>query len=88
MASITPAISLELACERNQVNGVLNRMGRVYLLQLRMWSVEEEMEVTSAELDSSVSRAQGQAYRLCGRPRQPNPVSPPGPAVGGGKIRA
>ena len=46
------------------------------------------MEVTYAELDSSVSRAQGQAYRLCGSPRPPDPVPPPGPAVRGGKIRA
>ena len=44
--------------------------------------------MTSAELDSSVSRAQGQAYHLCGRPQPPNPVPPPGPAVGDGKIRA
>ena len=46
------------------------------------------MEVTSVEPDSSVSRAQGQVYRLCGRPRPPDPVPPPGPAVEGGKIRA
>ena len=46
------------------------------------------MEVTSVELGSSVSRAQGQVYHLCGRPRPPDPVPPPGPAVGGGKIRA
>ena len=67
---------------------MLNRIGRVYLLQPLMWCVEEEMEGTSAEPDSSVSRAQGQAYRLCGRPMPPDPVPPPGPAVGGGKIRA
>ena len=60
----------------------------MYLLRLLMWYVEEEMEVTSAELDSSVSRAQGQVYRLCGSPRLPDPVSPPGPAVEGEKIRA
>ena len=46
------------------------------------------MKVTSVEPDSSVSRAQGQAHRLCGGPQPPNPVSPPGPVVGGGKIRA
>ena len=46
------------------------------------------MEVTSAELDSSVSQAQGQVYRLYGRPQPPNPVPPPGPVVGGGRIRA
>ena len=46
------------------------------------------MEVTSAELDSSVSRAQGQVYRLCGFPQPPDPVPPPGPTVEGGKIRA
>ena len=59
----------------------------MYLLRLLMWYVEEEMEVTSMELDSSVSRAQGQAYRLCGGPQPPDPVPPPGPVVGGGKIR-
>ena len=69
-------------------NGVLNRMGREYLLRLLMWYVEEEMEVTSEELDSSVSRAQGQAYRLYGHPQPPDSVPPPGPAVEGGKIRA
>ena len=57
-------------------------------MQLLMWYVEEEMEVTSAELESFVSRAQGQVYRLCGRPQPPDPVPPPGPMVGGGKIRA
>ena len=67
---------------------MLNRMGREYLLQLPMWYVEEEMEVTSAELDSSVSRAQGQAYHLCGGPQPPDPVPPPGLVVVGGKIRA
>ena len=46
------------------------------------------MEVTSAELDSSVSRAQGQVYRLYGCPRPPDPVPPPGPAFKDGKIRA
>ena len=46
------------------------------------------MEVTSAEPDSAVSQAQGQAHRLCGSPRPPDPVSPSGPAVEGGKIRA
>ena len=60
----------------------------MYLLQLLMWYVEEEMEGTSAKLDSAVSRAQGQVYRLCGRPALPDPVPPPGPAVEGGKIRA
>ena len=60
----------------------------MYLLQPRMWYVEEEMEGTSVEPDSSVSRAQGQVYCLSGSPRPPDPVSPPGPAVGGGKIRA
>ena len=46
------------------------------------------MEVTSVELDSSVSRAQGQAYHLCGGPQPPDPVPPPGPVVIGGKLRA
>ena len=46
------------------------------------------MKVTSVELDSSVSRAQGQAYRLYGHPQPPDPVPPPGPTVGDGKIRA
>ena len=46
------------------------------------------MEVTSAELDSSISRARGQVYHLCGRPQPPDPVPPPGPVVGGGKIWA
>ena len=46
------------------------------------------MKVTSAKPDSSVSRAQGQAYRLCGGPQPPDPVPPSGPTVGGGKIRA
>ena len=45
------------------------------------------MEETSVEPDSSVSRAQGQVYRLYGSPRPPDPVPPPSPAVGGGKIR-
>ena len=67
---------------------MLNRMGRVYQLQPLMWYVEEEMEGTSVEPNSSISRAQGQVCRLCGSPRPPNPVSPPGPTVGGGKIRA
>ena len=69
-------------------NGVLNRMGREYLQQLLMWYVEEEMKGTAAELDSSVSRAQGQAYHQCGGPQPPDPVPPPGPVVVGGKIRA
>ena len=60
----------------------------MYLLRLLMWYVEEEMEVTSVEPDSSVSRAQGQVYRLCEGPQPPDLVSPPGPAVEGGKIRA
>ena len=67
---------------------MLNRMGQVYQLRPRMWYVEEEMEGTSAEPDSSISRAQGQAYHLCGSPRPPDPVPPLGPTVGGGKIRA
>ena len=62
--------------------------GPGYLLQLLMWYVEEEMEVISVELDSSVCRAQGQVYRLCGRPQPPDPVPSPGPVVRGGKIRA
>ena len=44
--------------------------------------------MTYAELDSSLSQAQGHAYHLCGSPRPPDPVPPPGPATGGGKIRA
>ena len=63
-------------------------MGREYRLQLLMWCVEEEMKGTAVELDSSVSRAQGQVYHLCGRPQPPNPVPPLGPVVRGGKIRA
>ena len=50
--------------------------------------MEEETQVTYAELDSSLSMAQGHAYHLCGSPRPPDPVPPPGPASGGGKIRA
>ena len=46
------------------------------------------MKGTSVEPDSFVSRAQGQAYRLSVRPRPPDPVPPPSPAVEGGKIRA
>ena len=46
------------------------------------------MEGKSVEPDSSVSRAQGQVYRLYGSPRPPDPVPPPGPTVEGGKIRA
>ena len=46
------------------------------------------MEGTYAELDSSIPQAQGYAYHLCGNPRPPDPVPPPGPAAGGGKIRA
>ena len=61
---------------------MLSRMDKVYQLRPRMWWVEEEMEVTSAEPDSSVSRAQGQAHRLSGSPRPPDPVPPPGPVVG------
>ena len=33
-------------------------------------------------------RLRGDAYHLCGSPRPPDPVPPPGPAVGGGKILA
>ena len=46
------------------------------------------MKVTSVELDSSVPRAQGQAYHQCGGPQPPDPVPPPGPMVLCGKIRA
>ena len=46
------------------------------------------MKGTAVELDSSVSRAQGQVYHLCGCPQPPEPVPPPGPMVGRGKIRA
>ena len=46
------------------------------------------MKVTSVELDSSGSRAQGQVYCLCGHPQPLNPVPPPGPVVVGEKIRA
>ena len=70
------------------VNDVLNRKGREYLLQLPMWCVEEEMKVTSVELDSSGSWAQGQVYHLRGGPQPPDPVPPPGPVVVCGKIRA
>ena len=44
--------------------------------------------MTYAELDSSLSQTQGHAYHLCGSPRPPDPVPPPGPAIGGGKILA
>ena len=44
--------------------------------------------MTYAELDSSLSQAREHAYHLCGSPRPPHPVPPPGPAAGGGKIRA
>ena len=46
------------------------------------------MEGTYGELDSSIPRAQGHAYHLYASPRPPDPVPPPGPAAGGGKIRA
>ena len=46
------------------------------------------MEGTYAEPDSSVPRAQGHAYHLCGSPRPPNLGPPPGLAAGGEKIRA
>ena len=46
------------------------------------------MEVTSVELDSSVSRAQGQAYPLYGHPQPPDPVPPLGRTIEGAKIRA
>ena len=46
------------------------------------------MKGTAAESDSSVSRAQGQAYHMCGGPQPPNLVPPPGPAVRGGDIQA
>ena len=39
--------------------------------------------MTYAELDSSLSQAQGHAYHLCGSPRPPDPVLPPGPAAAG-----
>ena len=39
------------------------------------------MEVTYVELDSSVPRAQGQAYHRRGRPRPLDPVPPPCPVV-------
>ena len=67
--------------EHTQVNGVQSKMDLVYLLQPQMWYVEEEMEVTYVEPDSAVSRAQGQVYHLCGSPRPPDPVPPPGPAI-------
>ena len=44
--------------------------------------------MTSVELDSSVSQAQGQAYRLYGHPQPPDLVPHPGPTVEDGKIRA
>ena len=50
--------------------------------------MEEETKGTYAELDSSLSQAQRHAYHLCGSPRPPDPVPPPGSATGGGKIRA
>ena len=46
------------------------------------------MERTYAELDSSIPRAQGHEYHLCGSPRPPDPVPPPNPTAGGGKILA
>ena len=44
--------------------------------------------MTSVELDSSGSQAQGQVYHLRGGPQPPDPVPPPGPVVICGKIRA
>ena len=41
------------------------------------------MKGIAVELDSSVSRAQGQVYHLCGRPQPPDPVPPSSPVVGG-----
>ena len=46
------------------------------------------MKVTSVELDSSESRAQGRVYHLRGGPQSPDPVPPPSPVVVCGKIRA
>ena len=46
------------------------------------------MEGTYAELDSSLPGAQGHECHLCGSPWPPDPVPPPGPATGGGKIWA
>ena len=46
------------------------------------------MEGAYAELDSPVPRAQGHEYHLCGSPRPPDLVPPPGPAAGGEKIWA
>ena len=44
--------------------------------------------MTSVELDSSGSQAQGQVYHLRGGPQLPDPVPPPSPVVVCGKIRA
>ena len=44
--------------------------------------------MTSVELDSSGSRAQGQVYHLRGGHQPPDPVPPPGPMVVDGRIRA
>ena len=40
------------------------------------------------EWESSVPRAQGQAYHLRGGPQRPDPIPPPGPMVVCGKRRA
>ena len=40
------------------------------------------------EWESSVPRAQGQVYHLCGGPQPPDSVPPPGPMVICGKRRA
>ena len=45
------------------------------------------MEGTYAEPDSSIPRAQGHAYHLCGSPRPRDLVPPPGLAAGGEKIQ-
>ena len=44
--------------------------------------------MTYAEVDSSLSLAQGHVHHLCGSPRPPDLVPHPSPAAGGGKIRA
>ena len=46
------------------------------------------MKVTSVELDSLGSRAQGQVYHLRGGPQPTDLVPPPGPVVVCGTIRA
>ena len=61
-------------------------MGREYQQGLRSKSVEDEMEETYVELDSSPPRAQGHDYLSYESPLPPGPVPPLCPTTGGETI--